>query len=161
MALIEIRVPLNLDVENNIFLSVNSSTHKYLPGTLVSCIWLNEINLRSDNSNKRFSEYPYLKSLLENIDIDMMIVNSYENSPPEDGFNYLEEFDDKTQQFMHVRGGENTAVSIRWYLLCNETFNHIFLNVSRAKKINIELVLDQKDCEFSNLKSDDFQAIKT
>ena len=30
----KIRVPLNLDVENNIFLSVSSSTHKRLPDEL-------------------------------------------------------------------------------------------------------------------------------
>lgn len=153
----KIRVPLNLDVENNIFLSVSSTTHKRLPDTLVSCIWLSEITLRINNISKNFSKNTNLKNVLENALIEMMIVNSYENSPPEDGFNNFGDFDNKTQQFIHIKGGENPVASIRWYLLCKETFNHIFLNVSKAKNIDIDLVLDQKDSEFSNLHNDNYQ----
>ena len=153
----QIRIPLSLVVENNAFLSVTSRSPKYSSNALSSCIWLNEITFQPHHRDRIFSEYPNLKSVLENALIEMMIINSYENSPPEDGFNYLEEIDEKTHQYIHIRDSENPVVSIRWYLLCKESFNHIFSNVSQAKTLRIYIVLDRKDICLFDLKNDDYQ----
>jgi hypothetical protein len=154
----QIKIPFNLVVENNVFLSVTSSSPKYLSNTLASCIWLNQITFQPHYRDKSFSKNANLKSVFEDALIEMMIVNSYENSPPEDGFNYLEETDEKTQQYIHIRSGENSVVSIRWYLLCKESFNHIFSNVSKAKSLGIYIIIDRKDIDLFDFNNDDYQA---
>ena len=57
----QIRIPLNLVVENNAFLSVISRSPKYSSNALSSCIWLNEITFQPHHRDRIFSEYPNLK----------------------------------------------------------------------------------------------------
>jgi hypothetical protein len=60
----QIRIPL-LVVENNVFLSVTSSSPTYLSNSLASCIWLNELTFQPHHRDKTFFENANLKSIGE------------------------------------------------------------------------------------------------